>query len=108
MNNDYIDGNEAIQRMREISRGHNTHFMLLHLTYDRKTGSGGVFRKVERARLRTAMSDEAFSLPGEHYLPYTDLDTDEPKMCWRKLIRYVGFPPDYKLLKVDWFKRFVK
>lgn len=38
-----------------------------------------------------------------HYLTYVDASADEPRMCWKKLIRYVAFPPDYELLKVDWF-----
>ena len=39
----------------------------------------------------------------DHYLTYVISDTDEPRMCWKKLLRFVAFPPRYELLKVDWF-----
>jgi hypothetical protein len=31
------------------------------------------------------------------------MDTGAPKMCFKRLMRYIGFPPAYELLKIDWF-----
>jgi hypothetical protein len=98
-----ISGTEAVQRMRLCSKGKNVHFGIMHLTCDRSANATDGLRKVERARLRPALPKEVFSVNGDHYLPYTDLDTGEPKMAWKKLIRKVAFPPDYKFISVDWF-----
>jgi hypothetical protein len=60
-------------------------------------------RVVERARIRPALPDDDFIKPSDMYLPYIDLDKDEPRLCFRKLIQYVAFPPEFKLLKVNHF-----
>jgi hypothetical protein len=98
-----ISGTEAVQRMRLCSKGKDVYFGVMHLTYDRGKNAAGGLRKVERARLRPSLPGELFAVNGDHYLPYTDLDTGEPKMAWKKLIRRVAFPPDYKFIKVGWF-----
>jgi hypothetical protein len=98
-----ISGANAVRRMRLCSRGQNVHFGLMHLTYDRSSNTTGGLRKVERARLRPALPKELFAVNGDHYLPYTDLDTGEKKMAWKKLIRKVAFPPHYQFISVCWF-----
>ncbi|MDR2130545.1 MAG: hypothetical protein LBP56_05180 [Odoribacteraceae bacterium] len=104
MEQEYIPATEAIQRMRLISKVEDAYFTLVHLTYNHKTGAGGETRKVERCRLRPSLPDGVTRIDPDHYLTYVDGSMDEPRMCFKKLIRYVGFPPDYKLLKVNWFE----
>ena len=99
---DTISGDEAVQRMRLCSKGKDVHLGLLHHTYDSTANATGGLRKVERARLRPALPKETFSVNGDHYLPYADLDTGENKMAWKKLIRKVALPPDFKSIQVDW------
>lgn len=98
-----ISGPEAIRRMRLISKVKNASFTLIHFTCNLPKRSGGQLRKVEHCTLRPALPDGATKVNPDHYLTYVDASTDAPRMCWKKLIRYVAFPPDYKLLKVDWF-----
>ena len=99
-----ITGTEAIRRMRLVSKVKGAHFILIHLTCNRETGEGGETRKVERCRLRPSLPDGVTTIDPDHYLTYIDCDLDEPRTCFKKLIRYVAFPPKYELLKVNWFE----
>lgn len=98
-----ISGAEAIRRMRLISRMKDETFTLIHFTCNLKTGKGGELRKVEHCRLRAALPEKVTKVDPDHYLTYVISDIDEPRMCWKKLIRFVAFPPRYDLFKVDWF-----
>jgi hypothetical protein len=98
---DKITFTEAYARMREMRHDTNKHFTLHHHTYNVKRHETNGVRVVERARLRPALPDDEFTKPADMYLPYIDLDADEPRLCFRKLIQYVAFPPDFKLLKVN-------
>lgn len=98
-----ISGAEAIRRMRLISKMKDETFTLIHFTWNMKTRVGGELRKVEHCRLRPAMPEKVTKVDPDHYLTYTIADLDEPRMCWKKLLRFVAFPPRYELLKVDWF-----
>jgi len=98
-----ISGFDALARMREIRYDDTKYFMLYHLTYNTEKDKTDGLRIVKHARLRPALPDEVFNIPSDLYLTYTDLDNNEPRMCFKKLIRFVAFPPDFTLLKVDWF-----
>lgn len=96
-----IKGNEAIKKMREISKG--SCFTILFYTCDRKREEGGELRKYERCRIRPAEYKELAETSPDHYLYFTDLETMANRRCWKKLIRYVGFAPDFALNKIDWY-----
>lgn len=56
----------------------------------------------ERCTFRTQLPKERFSIDSENFFLFNDENAD-PKMCYRILIRYMGFPQDgYKLHKIDW------
>lgn len=98
-----IKGNQAITRMREISKG--SFFSIMFLTCDRKRQEGGVLRKYEKCRIRPAEFNELVETDPDHFLHFTDVETGEAKQCWKKLIRYVGFAPDYEMIKIDWYNK---
>ncbi len=98
-----ISGVKAIARMRQLRADEQSHFQLHHLTLDLTRNKTDGMHSVMRARLRPALPDDLFKRDSDLYLPYIDLDTGEPRMCFKRLIRLVGFPPDFELLKVDWF-----
>ena len=98
-----IDGFEAVRLMREVSKTHS--FKLLFLTCDTKRKEGGELRKYDKCRIRTAKMDELAEVDPDHYLYFTDVETGEARNCWKRLIRYVGFPPKFELIKVDWYKK---
>jgi len=98
-----ISGSEAIRRARNLKYVHGAGFALIHLTCNFKTKKCGETVKAERCRVRPALKEDTFQLDGDLYFTYEDTDTGEPKMCFKRLMRYIAFPPDYKLLKIDWF-----
>ena len=61
-----FSGAEAVQRMRLCCKGKDVHLGLMHHTYDRTANTTGGLRKVERARLRPALSEETFRRPASN------------------------------------------
>lgn len=102
-----ISGTEAIALMRRLSREFKTPFILHHQTFNQKTGTSEGMRVVKRCLLRVSLpSDQYDRGTADLYLPYTDLDlpaSNQNRMCRKRLIRYVAFPPHFDLLKVNWF-----
>jgi len=98
-----ISGNEALRKARELKYISGASFTLIHLTCNLKTKKCGDVSKIERCRVRPALKEDTFQLHGDLYFTFENMDTGEPKMCFRKLMRFIGFPPDYELLKIDWF-----
>lgn len=98
-----ISGAEALARMRQIRHDPSAHFVLHHLTYNHDKDSTNGLRIVNKARLRPALPQDVFRFTSELYLTYYDIEKDEAKMCFKKLMRCVAFAPDFELMKVDWF-----
>ena len=110
-----MDGITALQWAREISKLPDGEFTLVFFPY---SGVSSCFRFPSYSRqrdeastelqvrhhckYRTQLPRERFAIDGENYFLYTDEDGN-PKMCYRILIRYMGFPQDgFKLHKIDW------
>lgn len=98
-----MNGTDALQWAREISKLPNGHFTLCFYPYSRSKGMAGDGLVVkERCKYRTQLPQDCFAVDPENYFLFTDSD-GEPKMCYRILIRYMGFPQDgYKLHKIIW------
>ncbi len=103
MNEKTISGAEAIRRARNLKLVPGAYFTLLHLTCNFKTNEYGALRKFERCRMRPGLKEDTFRMDGEMYFPFEDLTTGDNKMCFKKLMRFIAFPPDYRILKIDWF-----
>jgi hypothetical protein len=98
-----ISGTDAIRRARNLKYVSGAAFTLIHLTCNLKTKESGQVVKHERCRIRPALREDTFQLDGDLYFTYEDMNTGEPKMCFKRLMRYIGFPPNYELLKINWF-----
>lgn len=83
-------------------------FTMHHQTYDENTGQSIGMRVVKKCMLRVSLPGDLFKKgTSDLYLPYVDLDlpkSNQNRMCRKRLIRYVAFPPHNELLKVNWFK----
>jgi hypothetical protein len=99
-----ISGTEAIRRARNLKLVPGAHFTLLHLTCNMNTGECGELRKFERCRVRSSLREDTFQMDGDMYFTFEDLDTGAPKMCFKRLMRYIAFPPGYELLKIKWYE----
>jgi hypothetical protein len=101
-----INGYDALKRMRSMRYSDDFFFVMHHITYnDRRRETDGM-RIVKRCRLRPSLPEESMLPHPDLFQPYTDLDAakiNQNRMCRKRCIRYVAFPPDFELLKVDWF-----
>ncbi len=98
-----MNGIDALQWAREISKLPGGHFTLCFFPYSRSRGlASGKMVVKEGCTYRRQLPDERFAVDGENYFLFTDVN-GEPKMCYRILIRYMGFPNDgFKLHKINW------
>ncbi|WP_390892201.1 hypothetical protein [Prevotella pallens] len=98
-----IDGINAMQWAREISKLPEGDFTLCFFPYSRSQGMAGDTLTVKKhCKYRTQLPQDRFSVDAENYFLFEDEDGN-PKMCYRILIRYMGFPNDgYKLHKINW------
>lgn len=98
-----IPGPVAMQNAREWSRLPDGCFTLAFYSYSRRTGRASAKLTVkEGCRWRTQLPHERFSVDSDNLLLFTD-GAGQPRMCWRILVRYIGFPQDgFQLHKVDW------
>ena len=102
-----IPGYEALKRMRAMRLDDSSYFVMHHLTWNEKRQQTDGMRIVRHCRLRRSLPDEKFLPDSDMFLPYTDLDiskSNQNRMCRKRCIRYAAFPPEYKILKVDWFQ----
>lgn len=98
-----MNGIDALQWAREISKLPDGYFTLCFYPYSRSQGMAGDGLVVkERCKYRTQLPQDRFAVDSENYFLYTD-ENGNPKMCYRILIRYMGFPHDsFKLHKINW------
>ena len=98
-----MNGIDAMQWAREISRMPQGDFALCFFPYSRSQGMAGEQIVIkEHCKYRTQLPEDRFAVDSENYFLFTDGDGN-PKMCYRILIRYMGFPQDgYKLHKINW------
>lgn len=102
-----ISGAEAIARMRLMKNIEGAYFRLMHYTYQRSgKAASGRLRKVEQCRLRKQLKREHIQYDPDMYLLYTDLVINAPRMCFKRLLHSVAFPPDYEWLRVDWYIKY--
>ena len=99
-----ITGIESIRMMKEVSKLPDGHFTIAFFPYNRTKEEASTKLQVrERCKARAQLPQDLFQIPSDNYFLFQDKDRN-PKMCFRVLIRFVGFPPEYKLIKVKWFK----
>ena len=98
-----LNGIDAMQWAREISRVPQGDFTISFFPYARSQGMAGEQMVVkEHCKWRTQLPDECFKVDSENFFLFEDQEGN-PKMCYRILIRYMGFPQDgYKLHKINW------
>lgn len=103
---DTINGMDAVRKAEMVSRAGGT-FNLAFYPYSRERTrlSGRLELKLMTGcSCRKPLPHDKFEIEGKHYFLFTD-DGCNPKMCYRNLIRYIGFPDNnYRLTKVIWYE----
>ena len=71
----------------------------------KKPGADKVSLKTyEHCACRKPLPKDKFDIDGKHFFLFLNED-DEPKSCYRVLIRYIAFSTDgYKLKRVIWYE----
>lgn len=71
----------------------------------KKPGADKVSLKTyEHCTCRKPLPRDKFDIDGKHFFLFLNED-DEPKSCYRVLIRYIAFSTDgYKLKRVIWYE----
>ncbi|MCC8153675.1 MAG: hypothetical protein LIP01_05335 [Tannerellaceae bacterium] len=92
-----------MQWAREISKLPDGTFTLVYFPYSRQRGEASARPVIKQGcKFRTQLPQDRFSIDSDNFFLFTD-DQGDPRMCYRILIRFMGFPNDnYKLHKVDW------
>ena len=98
-----ISGIEALRIMRALKCIPGAYFGIMHYTYNRRTKETNGLKKVDKCRLRAAPLNKNMKIDVDHYLHYENIEDEKPVTCFKKLIRYVSFPPEYKIQKINWF-----
>lgn len=98
-----LDGIHALHLAKEISKMPDGCFTLAFFPYSRTQGVASATLKVlEGCKHRAQLPQDRFDIDSDNFFLFTNAE-GEPKMCYRYLIRYIGFPHDkYKLHKVKW------
>lgn len=97
-----IDGIEAIRLANEVSKLPDGSFTIAFYPYNRTKGEAGdklVIRK--DCTTRPQMPQDKIAVDGDNYFLFKNGDGDD-KMCYRYLLRYIGFPPSFDMIKVNW------
>lgn len=100
---EYINGIDAIRKMKEICKLPNGEFTIAFFKYNRTKGMASAKLEVrEHCKVRKQLPQEIFQIPSDNYFLFIDKEGNH-KTCYRVLIRFISFPPDNKLIKVKWF-----
>lgn len=103
---DKISGMEALKRMRELRHNESWYFVMHFQTWNEARQQTDGMRVVKRCRLRAALPEDSVKPHPDLFLPYIDLDEskiNQNRMCYKRNIKFVAFPPKFELLEVDWY-----
>lgn len=101
---DQMKGMAALQTAEAITKTGGT-FSITFFPFSRvKRPTGSVALKTyEGCTMRRPLPHEKFDIDGKHFFLFND-SQGKPKTCYRKLIRFMSFPPDHKLKKITWYE----
>jgi hypothetical protein len=98
-----IAGLDAIKLTQEIARIPGGKFNIAFYQYNRTKGVAiPKLRIEEQCTYRSQLPQDEFGIDGDNFYLFNDKD-GKPKMCYRILMRFIGFPQDnYQLRKINW------
>lgn len=98
-----LAGSQALHLMNEISKLPDGNFTIAFFPYSRDKQEASAELCVKKnCRLRTQLPQDKWSINADNLLLFTDGDNN-PRTCYRILIRYIGFPTDnYIMHKINW------
>lgn len=101
-----IKGSLALQKAETLSKMGGT-FCISFFPYSRKKANREEKVKLKTYAgcvMRTPLPHDKFDIDGKNYFLFLTAD-GQPKMCYRTLIRAIGFSDeDNKLYRVKWYE----
>jgi len=100
-----IPGIEALRKMKALRHSSEFFFIMHHITWNEKKQQSNGIKVVRKCRIRAALPEDKMFPDPDLFLPYIDLDAakiNQNRMCRKRLIRFVAFPPEYEMKRVDW------
>lgn len=99
-----INGIDAIRLAQEVSKLPDGTFTVAFYPCDLAADQVSARLDIRKnCKARAQMPQDKWEADGDTYFLFSDQNGD-PKTCHRVLLRFIGFPPEYKLRKVEWFK----
>lgn len=75
-------------------------FLMMHDTWNDTLKQSEGMKTVSKCTLRGSLPADVMSNDSDMYLTYFDNDRQEERVCYKHLIRYVAFAPDFKNYKI--------
>ena len=101
---DSINGIDAIRLAQEVSKLPDGNFKVAFYPCDLALDEVSARLDIRKnCKARAQMPQDKWEADGDTYFLFSD-EKGDPKTCHRVLLRFIGFPPEYKLRKVEWFK----
>ena len=101
-----IKGTDALKRAETLSKVGGS-FSLSFFPFSRKKKTEedtAQLKTFQNCTLRLPLPHDRFDIDGKHFLLFTTQD-EQPRSCYRVLIRYIGFSDDnFKLYRVLWYE----
>lgn len=100
-----IRGIDAIQMAESVSKlGGDFTISFFPFSRHRKLPDKVCLKTYEHCTCRKPLPHDKFDIDGKHFFLFLTA-ADEPKACYRVLIRYIAFSNDgYKLKRVIWYE----
>lgn len=94
---------EGLRLAEEVSKIPDGSFSIAFYPYSRSSGEASTTLRVfHGCKVRSQLPRDKFRIDSDNYFLFTD-ESGSPKMCYRILIRFLGFPQDnFNLRKVIW------
>lgn len=98
-----LKGLHALAMAREISKVPGLTFKIAFFKYSRIKGTvSNTLEIKEGCTFRSQLPEEKFSIDSDNFFLFND-SSGNPKMCYRYLIRFMGFPQDNFIMhKIKW------
>lgn len=99
-----MNGHAALSMAEAITKAGGT-FDISFFPFSRAKPQKGEIKLVtfRRCRMRKPLPHDKFDIDGKHFFLFLT-ENDEPKACYRSLIRLMAFSTDNKIKKITWYE----
>lgn len=99
-----MNGHAALQMAEAVTKAGGT-FDISFFPFSRAKPQKGEVKLVtfRKCRMRKPLPHDKFDIDGKHFFLFLT-ENDEPKTCYRSLIRAMSFSTDNKIKLIKWYE----